>query len=210
MDKTAATIESYNKNAGLFADKFMNYAPYQRQVAAFAAHLSPNSRVLDLGCGPGNVARQLLSLRPLHLTCVDMSASMLKLAKTHAPAAEFHLHDLRTVTFPANHFDVAILSFCIVHLSDAETEQLIANVNRWLKPEGLLYLSFIEGKPAGFETTSFSSEPLFFNYYDRQNLEQLLQNHGLTVFHQQQYDFPEPDGAFSTELFFFARRTGHK
>jgi ubiquinone/menaquinone biosynthesis C-methylase UbiE len=49
---------SYNQAANRYVEKFMAHEPYEKQVRAFAQFLHHGESTLDIGCGPGNVARQ--------------------------------------------------------------------------------------------------------------------------------------------------------
>ena len=46
-----------------------------------------NPVVLELGCGPGNLSKQLLSLRPdLKITATDLAPDMLEIAQETNPS----------------------------------------------------------------------------------------------------------------------------
>ena len=54
------------------------------------------ARVVDLGCGPGNVTRLLAGRWPrAQITGVDASAAMLERARPTLPEARFELADIR-------------------------------------------------------------------------------------------------------------------
>ena len=206
MDETQTTIKAYNANAHAFADKFMEHSPYITQVLEFAKLLVAGDSVLDIGCGPGNVAKQLLTTKSLHLTGIDLSDEMVKLACENAPLATFFRQDIREAAFPKSAFNAAILSFSIVHLNDAETYRLLDKVFSWLKPNGFLYLSFMEGKQPGFEQTSFSKDPIYFNYFNSAEIEQYLITHGIKIFRSIRQDYEEPNGDVTTDVFIFGQK----
>ena len=206
MDKTQTTIQSYNANAEAYAGKFMEYAPYVAQVNEFAKLLAPDDEVLDVGCGPGNVAKQLLAAKTLNITGIDLSDEMVRLAAANVPTGIFLCRDIRQAEFPGRHFDAVILSFSIVHLSDAEAQALLRKAVSWLKDKGVLYLSFMAGKKAGFEKTSFSQDPIYFNYYSREEVERFLSRLGVTVFHSAEQGYLETDGTLTNDIFLFGKR----
>lgn len=207
LDKTQKTIIAYDKLSGIYAYKYMNYDVYIKKIKEFTEYLEEEDNVLDLGCGPGNVGRQLvLCGKDITITGIDLSEKMLEIAKQNVPDATFYCQDIRTVNFSEESFDAIMLSFCIVHLTDDETEQLIEKTSKYLKPGGKLYLSFIEGKEKGFETTVFSNEAIFFNYYLTEEIEFLLKKKGIKVFQISKQDYPESDGIIKTEVFVFAEK----
>lgn len=206
MDHTKITIAAYDKNTQAYATKFMHFLPYSQRIDEFSALLSEGSYVLDLACGPGNTARQLLDAgKKLRLLGVDLSEEMVLVARRNAPEADFRIQDLREMAFPAHTFDAVVMSFCIVHLLDQETMDVITRVHEWLKPGGMFYLSFMQGKQAGFETTSFSSEPIYFNYYDADLLVAFLQQNGFVIKQITKQGYQESDGSVTTDVFVFGQ-----
>ena len=206
MDKTETTIHSYNANAKAYAGKFMEYAPYVVQVNEFAKLLDPDAEVLDVGCGPGNVAKQLLTAKTLKITGIDLSDEMVRLAAANVPTGKFLCQDIRQAEFLSRQFDAVILSFSIVHLNDAEAYALLRKAGSWLKDKGVLYLSFMAGKKAGFEQTSFSQDPIYFNYYSRDEVERFLSLQGVTVFHSAEQGYLETDGTLTNDVFLFGKK----
>jgi ubiquinone/menaquinone biosynthesis C-methylase UbiE len=186
--------------------KFMHFLPYSQRIDEFSALLSEGSYVLDLACGPGNTARQLLGAgKKLRLLGVDLSEEMVLAARRNVPEADFRVQDLREIAFPSHTFDAVVMSFCIVHLLDQEAREVITRVCEWLKPGGLIYLSFMEGKQAGFETTSFSSESIYFNYYDADVIVAFLKQRRLTVKQITKQGYQEADGSMTTDVFIIAQ-----
>ena len=207
MDETQTTIHSYNQNAKAYADKFMCHEPYVKQAKAFAELLRSGDSVLDIGCGPGNVAKQLLATKSLQITGVDLSEEMVKLASANVPSGRFYCQDIRQAEFVTGSFDAVVLSFSIVHLKDVEAEDLLRKAISWTKRNGHLFVSFMAGKLAGFEQTSFSRQPIFFNYFDHGKIAQLLSEHGVDIIHSEQQDYHEPDGTITQDHFLFGRKS---
>ena len=207
MDGTRTTIQSYNKNAKAYAEKFMCHEPYTKQAKAFAELLRSGDSVLDIGCGPGNVAKQLLSAKSLQITGIDLSDEMVKLASANVPSGRFYCQDIRQAEFVTGSFDAVVLSFSIVHLKDVEAEDLLRKAISWTKRNGHLFVSFMAGKVAGFEQTSFSRQPIFFNYFDHGRIAKLLSEHGMEIIHSEQQDYHEPNGTITQDHFLFGRKS---
>lgn len=206
-DNTSLTIAAYNKCVLAYEVKFMHYAPYQQQVSEFIDLLPSSVSVLDLGCGPGNTARQLLASGKVEsFVGVDLSAEMIRSARQNTPDGKFVVQDLRDTNYRSQSFDVVVMSFCIVHLSNHEAESLICRAADWIKPCGWLYLSFMEGKQSGWETTSFSDAPLYFNYYEGERIAELIKNLGFSIRQLQRQGYPETDGSLTTDVFIIATK----
>jgi SAM-dependent methyltransferase len=120
--------------------------PRLRSVAAIAT-IVPPGRVLDLGCGRGELAYFLTHLG-YEVTAVDYSEDAIALAQLVFESAPeeirqrvtFCCESVVTATFASNHYDLAIASDLIEHLAPDEVEQLYTNVRRWLKPTGRFVL----------------------------------------------------------------------
>jgi SAM-dependent methyltransferase len=107
-----------------------------------AAHLRPNARVLDYGCGYGRILNRLAQAgyrRPFGL---DVSFEMLARARGQGPAAPLVQSDGRVVPFADSVFD-AVLLFAVLTcvVEDADQRALLSEIERVLKPAGLLYIS---------------------------------------------------------------------
>lgn len=206
QDKTRSTIDAYNQNHHNYTDKFMHYGPYVTHVIQFADLLEDGFKVLDIGCGPGNVAKQLCDLKKLAITGIDLSPEMLETARTNVPGGMFLLQDIRSASYSASSYDAVVLSFSIVHLDNDEARTVLANAVKWLRSGGYLYLSFMEGKQPGFERTSFSSEPIYFNYFIGSEIERFLKECGVDCFHSVRQDYLEPDGTMTIDVFIFGKK----
>lgn len=204
---TEYTIDAYNKNANTYAEKFDDYPTYKDKIIDFKdKHIQDESTILDLGSGPGNNIKTLFDLNDTYsFTGVDLSSSLLNIAKERLPHCTFIQEDLRSLVLPAK-FDVVIASFCIVHLSNIETAELITNISTLLVPGGHLYLSFMEGQKSGLESTSFSKDPIFFNYYDIEFIVKKLKSNKLNAIEVTKEGYPEQDGSITNDVFIYAKK----
>lgn len=82
------------------------FAPLARLVLAAAA-VRAGERVVDVACGTGIVARQLVG-QAARVTGVDINPAMLAVAATHAPAGEWIEGSGTALPLPDGAFDVAI------------------------------------------------------------------------------------------------------
>lgn len=206
-DTAACTIDAYNKNAHRYAAKFMDFSSYKEKILLFQKEYLPtHSSILDIGCGPGNNAKLLLENDPTYvIQGLDLSPAMVSMARENIPGAAFWVQDIREIK-PHKTYDAIIASFCIVHLSDEETLSLIKKIAAMLRENGNLYLSFMEGKKAGLETTSFSEDALFFNYYQRTTIQKMLAEHDIQTMETLHDTYEEQDGSSTDDIFIFARK----
>lgn len=209
MDRISKTIAAYDKACGAFNDKFREFPPYVEKVKDFIELLEPGMKVLDLGCGPGNVSRQLmLSGKEFRIEGIDLSEEMVKLARKNVPSGNFSCGDIRDISFAGESFAAVFLSFCIVHLNESEMADLLAKVSGYLKRGGLLYVSFMEGKKDGFERTSFSEDEIFYCYHSSEKVEKILKDNHLSIKSLSKQGYIESDGSVTTDVFIFAVKQG--
>lgn len=118
-------------------------------VAATAeAHLRAGDRILDIGCGAGNFTLRLLQdTCPLDCHLADLSMPMLQRAEerirhTGNGTISTYQSDFRDLTFEENSFDCILAGAVLHHLrEDEDWLETFANLHRWLKPGGCLYVS---------------------------------------------------------------------
>jgi ubiquinone/menaquinone biosynthesis C-methylase UbiE len=97
-------------------------------------------RILDVGCGPGLYAEELVRMGA-QVVGLDQSAEMVRLAGQRVPTADFRVHDLAEplAWLPDDSFDLAIMALVVHHLDDRTGA--LREVRRVLRPGGSLVLS---------------------------------------------------------------------
>lgn len=203
--KTTKTIAAYDRNAENYNTKFANFLTYREKIIAFQQQFIPRgAKILDLGCGPGNNISTIKSLDDsCRFTGVDLSESLLDIARQLHPTSTFIKENV--VSLDAEEpYDSILASFCIVHLSMEETEKLLRFIASSLVTGGSLFLSFMEGDSSGFETTSFSDEEIFFNYYQVSIVSKLLEGNELQMESVSKEDYQEQDGSTTADVFMYA------
>lgn len=113
------------------------FVPQALGLSEYAA----GGRVLDLGCGPGEVTRWLAERCPgARFTAVDSSAAMVELARRHNPhpSVEYRCSEHGGMPFLADGtMDAATASFLFTCFDElADVRALIAEVRRVLRPGG--------------------------------------------------------------------------
>jgi ubiquinone/menaquinone biosynthesis C-methylase UbiE len=122
--------------------------PYRRMVEQ-VVELVPRTavRLLDAGCGTGNLLVTLKQLRPLaQVTGIDASSAMLKRARWKLPGADLRRADLnQPLAFEDASFDV-VTSVNVLY-AVADPVHTMAELRRVLKPGGLLIVCTPRARP---------------------------------------------------------------
>jgi ubiquinone/menaquinone biosynthesis C-methylase UbiE len=209
-DKTHITIKAYDENAERFEEMFMDLHLYKDSFKQFLIRLKPGDKILDLGCGPGNVSKYLLENIPsLSITGVDLSEEMVGLAKMNVPNATFEKKDVRHLEFDPKTFDGIVAAFCLPFLYDEEAAKFIQSIALFTKTGGHIYLSTMMGSGYQFEIPSFSSGgKMFFNYYSQDFLVHEFDANGLKVLDYSVQDYVNKDGTILKDMIFTLQK-GH-
>ena len=180
MDRYKETFETWNKVASLYQDKFMDFDLYNETYDFICNSVfKEKAEILEIGCGPGNITKYLLSKRPdFKIYGIDIAQNMIELAKKNNPTARFSVMDTRQINELSEKFDGIVCGFCLPYLSQKDVEKLIVDAKKLLNDHGLLYLSFVEGDPgkSDFQVGS-SGDRSYFYYHNLDKVElQLIKN----------------------------------
>jgi ubiquinone/menaquinone biosynthesis C-methylase UbiE len=104
--------------------------------------------VLDLGCGEGHLARQLVDMtsRQIRIIAVDASAKMIQIAKEksagYANCVTFQQADAGDLSeIRGDSFDITICNMALMDIKNYR--QVIQEVSRTLKPTGVFVFSIL-------------------------------------------------------------------
>lgn len=108
--------------------------------------LKPEHTLVDVGCGSGRLAKQLVSyLTSGRVLATDVVQELLDYAKTGCPAHwEFKLVEDMRIPFGNNEADVAAFFSVLTHLLHDEAYCYLVEARRVVKPGGLIVFSFLE------------------------------------------------------------------
>jgi SAM-dependent methyltransferase len=94
----------------------------------------PEARVLDLGCGPGELFDYLGDVR---YTGIDVNANYIAHARSRfGDRAEFYVNDAAATDAGASRFDLALSMGVLHHLDDDKARQLLRLAAHALAPTG--------------------------------------------------------------------------
>jgi SAM-dependent methyltransferase len=113
-------------------------------MAGFAELVGQDGEVADLGCGPGRVTAHLASLG-LSVFGLDLSESMLSIARRENPGLRFEQGSMLDLDLPDGALDGVVSWYSSIHTPVDRLPALFAEFRRVLAPGGPLLVAFQVG-----------------------------------------------------------------
>ena len=196
MDKYQETFRTWNNVAKQYEEQFMHLDDYNDSYNFFCDSIPlQNSKILDLGCGPGNISKYLISQRPnFNIFGIDIAPNMVSLASVNNPKAKFQVMDIRAIDQLELTYDGIICGFSIPYLSDADVDKLLFDCNDLLNTDGILYLSFVQGdaSQSGYIIGS-AGDRTYFYYHSLNYLKSKANENGIKVIKSFKVSFKKKD-----------------
>ncbi|MES2617343.1 MAG: class I SAM-dependent methyltransferase [Bacteroidota bacterium] len=208
-DRYTETFKTWNKVALLYQDKFMDLDLYNDTYDFICNTITKNkAKLLEIGCGPGNITKYLLSKRPdFDIFGIDIAPNMIALAKVNNPTASFGVMDSRSIHEISSTYDGIICGFCLPYLSQHDSQKLIADSYNLLNENGLLYISFVEGDPnkSDYQTAS-SGDRTYFYFYNLDDLSAQLQKNNFENIKVFKVAYKKAENEFDTHTILTANK----
>jgi ubiquinone/menaquinone biosynthesis C-methylase UbiE len=125
--------------AGWYAKNTAKDLPeFEACASRIAAHLRPESRVLEVAPGPGYLAIALARLGPYRIAGIDISRAFVRIAAENAARAgveaEFQHGDAAAIPYPADTFDFIVCRAAFKNFADPVGA--LGEMHRVLRPGG--------------------------------------------------------------------------
>lgn len=198
---------AFDKRATRYDSFFTGVSDHNVEPLLHAARVRRGSRVLDVGCGAGDLAGAAAT-QGASVVGVDLADGMVKLARERHPELEFRRAEGEHLPFADDEFDAVVANLLLPHLPRAEAG--LAEMLRVLKPGGWLAMSMWDRPelsrlsgvvwdaivevgappPAGIPPG-----PPTFRYSDEGALKALFGSAGLGSLHVERVEFEHPIGS---------------
>lgn len=181
-----AVLHAYEILADGYAARFgddLDASAFDRAVLDGALDLlGPSARILDLGCGPGQVA-SYLTKRGFDPVGVDLTPAMLDVARRLSSQVPLVNGDLLQLPVRKGGVDGVIAWFSLHNLPRSLLDRAISEVSRSLRREGVFVMVTHAG--TGQEVVEHdwhgTTEDVVITYYDADQLRSVLGRHHLEV-----------------------------
>jgi len=188
-----------------FADDLADL-PVDRAILDGAVEMVATSGpVLDVGCGPGQVAGYLAD-RGAPVVGIDLSAQMLRLAPWH-PATDYVRGNMRVLPFRSGGFSMVVTFYSIQHLARSALPSFLAEISRVLTSGGLLVMAAHLGVGETYVEEFLGHQVPRFGgtLYGKEKLHEALQAHGFSIRVSKQRD-PLPHEHRSVRLYLIGQK----
>lgn len=172
-----------------------------------AARLPAGARVLDVGSGTGRPTAERLTDEGFRVTGIDVSGTMVGIARRQVPSASFHQVDVRVFETEPGSWDAVCAFFPLLQLPRREQDAVLARIATWIAPGGHLVLATVPADVEDQEIVWMGRRVRATSRPAEVFLERLAAA-GLTVLHAQVSEFVPDHPGMGPEphLFCYARR----
>ncbi|MEV6316084.1 class I SAM-dependent methyltransferase [Streptomyces sp. NPDC051776] len=206
IDRTGQA-EAFDAIGDRYDDAFPHKEGQLTSGRRLAESLPAGSRVLDVGCGTGLPTAAQLTEAGHRVMGIDLSPTMVKLARDNVPGAEFRVADvadlpgLTDLADPAvtaeeaaqgppgpGLFDGIVAYFSLLMLPRAEIPYALRTLHGLLRPKGLLALAMVEADVDDF-AIPFLGRTIRVSGYVRDELRQVVLDAGFEVAGEDSYAY---------------------
>ncbi len=168
----ARTLAVYDRQSGDYAAMMEREAAADPMIDRFIAACPAAARVLDLGCGPGHYAARM-ARAGLRVDAIDAVPAMVaRAAALSGVTARLGRFEDVTAT---DLYDGVWAYFSLLHAPRTEMPGHLRRIATALRPGGILFLGMKRGAGHGRDRLD-----RYYEYYQREDLEILLSDAGLT------------------------------
>lgn len=112
------------------------------QAEEFSKYVKHESLILDVGCGYGRTLDELYHNGYCGLIGIDFSKGMIERGKEQFPYLDLRVKETDKIDLPDASVDAVILFAVLTCIrSNGEQERLLSEIERVLKPGGILYVN---------------------------------------------------------------------
>ncbi len=182
-----STVKQYKNLAHSYDLRFRKFVEVTATKVASLANIAPGDKVLDMGCGTGEVLFRLGQKYPDVglLAGIDASEEMLELARTKLSSfktVNLQLGSIEKLPYPDEYFDLIVSSGVIHYIQDIAS--MTEETYRVLKPHGRVLLIDMANESLTTRILSLFrrvTDPGAVRYYSLYSASELLRSRGFEI-----------------------------
>jgi len=197
MDKSQFAVAGYDKLGQKYTDLYYHDTSDLEFFNKFICYLPKGAKVLDIGCGPGTFTQHFVK-HGFVVEGIDLSVTMIEIAKKKLPQINFQLMDMRQLSFSENNFDGIFAAYSLIHIPSVEVAETLKGFMRILKTGGILGLITQKGEADKIVDEPMQpGEKMFFNFFTKDRLQKFLDNSGFKLEYQEEAVLADTEGSGS-------------
>jgi len=170
MNLKQQTVDTYNATAKEMAEKFNAIGPRVEDLErGFSLMSKRNPSVLEIGCGNGRDAKEILKYTKNYLG-IDISDSMIDIANETVPNGIFEVADIETFSLPPN-LDIIFSFASLLHSEAKKIHNILNRAHEALSENGIFYISLKYGDGMITKTDQFGIRTYYF--YTPEDIERM-------------------------------------
>jgi len=196
------TIQFYSKYSEQYDVKHASLNNYNQTYVDFINNAGSKHSLLDLACGPGNVAKFIKNYIPeIAVTGVDLSPEMLSLAKEKIKDATFYQSDIIELAIPEQTYGLICCAFGLPYIKPDQIADFVTQIDRYSEKGTSVYISCMQGNKSQAETISFGGdEKILIHYHSKEKIVDHFSNNGFKMVDYKELDYKEPDGSITIDM----------
>lgn len=178
MSESEIVANSWNKIGKMYHDS-RNHEKINDVLAKFVEILPKDANVLDAGSGSGVPVSKYLSEAGLQVTGIDISDTMLELARKYVPGGKFLKMNIKNLEFDEETFEGIISVFALFHISRKHHGGILKDFFKILKKGGIMIINTGAG---GFDGVSnFFGQPMVWSNNEPEKTLKMAQKAGFKI-----------------------------
>jgi len=142
--------------------------------------LSPNSTILDVGCGAGVPIDKYFLERGHKIIGLDISEKQIELARKNLPSGEFKVEDMSELSENEYNVDAVVSFYAIFHTPRETHGEILKKIYSFLNTNGLLLITMGSSEWEGKEDNFFGGK-MSWSHYGKEKNRQLVKEAGFKI-----------------------------
>jgi ubiquinone/menaquinone biosynthesis C-methylase UbiE len=178
MSEEQIVIDGWNKIGPVY-DSNRNKEKINGELERYIKLLPEKARVLDVGSGSGVPVAKYLTNAGLDVVGIDISDTMINMARENVPRAKFINMNMNNIKFPDNSFDGIISVFALFHVPKRNHQMIFKKFHSLLKSGGILLINTGISESEGI--SNFFGVPMFWSNHKPEKTLQYVKEAGFSI-----------------------------
>lgn len=176
------TLENYDRLAEAWTSERSTKNFWAQEMQRFH-ELLPRGTILEIGCGHGRDAAELLELGYDYVG-TDISEGLLDIIKKRFSDQKFYHQSVYELNFSqGSEFDGFWAAAVLLHIPKARMSEALRSIRRTVKDGAIGFISLKDGEGEGVQDEKVGGETMnrFFSYWSKEGFEEALMTNNFEV-----------------------------